>query len=151
MYTGPTRCDTWIRQGARPAIVTSSFKIFLTQTFPLCGATCYILPSRTMHQPFNGVNFVYHSVEVYGRFRSYLGVLVRIWNFYNGGRTNYTGDLLRYVLDRLFDNSTDKPYWNVDDRNNVDLLWIITRETKSKLQNSYIRWRCNTNGDVNCE
>ena len=23
----------------RPAIVTSSFKIFLTQTFPLCGAT----------------------------------------------------------------------------------------------------------------
>ena len=28
---------------------------------------------------------------------------------------NYTGDLARYVLDRLFDNLTDKSYWNVDD------------------------------------
>ena len=27
--------------------------------------TCYILPSRTMSQLFNGVNFVYRSVEVY--------------------------------------------------------------------------------------
>ena len=25
---------------------------------------------------------------------------------------NYTGDLSRYVLDRLFDNLTDKCYWN---------------------------------------
>ena len=41
---------------------------------------------------------------------------------------NYTGDLPHYVLDRLFDNLTDKSYWNVDDRNNVDLLRIITRE-----------------------
>ena len=45
---------------------------------------------------------------------------------------NYTGDLPRYVLDRLFDNLTDKSYWNVDDRNDVDMLRIITRETKSK-------------------
>ena len=51
--------------GTRAAIVTSSFKIFLTQTFPLCGATCYILPSRTMSQLFNGDNFDYRSVEVY--------------------------------------------------------------------------------------
>ena len=47
---------------------------------------------------------------------------------------NYTGDLPRYVLDRLFDNLTNKSYWNVDNRNNVDMLWIITRETKSKFQ-----------------
>ena len=47
---------------------------------------------------------------------------------------NYTGELLRYVLDRLFDNLTDKPYWNVDDRNNVDLLRIITRGSISKFQ-----------------
>ena len=40
---------------------------------------------------------------------------------------NYTGDLPRYVLDRLFDNLTDKSYRSVDDRNNVDLLRIITR------------------------
>ena len=33
-----------------------------------------------------GVNFVYRSVEVYRTFRSYLWVLVRIKNFYNGGR-----------------------------------------------------------------
>ena len=53
-------------------------------------------------------------------------------SFYNGGRYfNYTGDLPRYV-DRLFDNLTDKSYWNVDDRNNVDLLWIITRGSNSK-------------------
>ena len=44
---------------------------------------------------------------------------------------NYTGD---YILDRLFDNVTDKSYWNVDDRNNVDLLWIITRGSNSKFQ-----------------
>ena len=47
---------------------------------------------------------------------------------------NYTGDLLRYVFDRLFDNVTDKSHWNVDDRNNVNMLRIITRETKSKFQ-----------------
>ena len=47
---------------------------------------------------------------------------------------NYTGDLQRYVLDRLFDNFTDKSYWNVDYRNNVDLLRIITRGSNSKLQ-----------------
>ena len=47
---------------------------------------------------------------------------------------NYTGDLPRYVLDRLFDNLTDKSYWNVDDRNNVDLLRIITRGSNSKFQ-----------------
>ncbi len=47
---------------------------------------------------------------------------------------NYTGDLPRYVLDRLFDHLTDKSYWNVDDRNNVDMLRIITCGTKSKFQ-----------------
>ena len=86
---------------ARPAFVTSRFKIFLTQTFPLWGATCYILPSRTMSQLFNGINFVYRSVDVYRTFRRYLRVLVRIRNF-------YTDDLPRYVLDRLFDDLTDK-------------------------------------------
>ena len=44
---------------------------------------------------------------------------------------NYTGYLPRYVLDRLFDNLTDKSYWNVDDRNNVDLL---RNNHKSKFQ-----------------
>ena len=47
---------------------------------------------------------------------------------------NYTGDLPRYVLDRLFDNLTDKSYWNVDDRNNVDLPRTITRGSDSKFQ-----------------
>ena len=82
-----------------------------------------------MTQLFNGVNCVYRSVEVYLRFCSYLRVLVRIWN-----GINYTGDLPRYVLDRLFDILTDKSYWNVDDRNNVDLLRIITRWSNSKFQ-----------------
>ena len=54
-----------IRPAAIAAIVTSSSKIFLTQTFPRRGATCYILRSRAMSQLFNGVNFVYRSVEVY--------------------------------------------------------------------------------------
>ena len=75
-----------LKQAAWAAFVTSSFKILLTQTFPRCGATCYILPSRAMTQLFNGVNFVYRSVEVYLTFCSYLRVLVRIQNFYNGGR-----------------------------------------------------------------
>ncbi len=46
----------------------------------------------------------------------------------------YTGDLPRYVLDHLFDNLTYKSYWNVDDRNNVDLLRIITSGGNSKFQ-----------------
>ena len=50
------------------------------------------------------------------------------------GGINYTGDLPRYVLDHLFDNLTDKSYWKVDDRNNVDLLRIITRGSNSKFQ-----------------
>ena len=84
--SGPPRCDTWIRHFARPTFVTSSFKIFLTRTFPPCGATCYTLPSRTMTQLFNGVDFVYHSVEVCRTFCSYLRVVVTIRNVYNGGR-----------------------------------------------------------------
>ena len=40
-------------------------KYFLTQNVPLCGATCYILSSRKMSQLFNGVDFVYRSVELY--------------------------------------------------------------------------------------
>ena len=47
---------------------------------------------------------------------------------------NYTGDLVHYVLDRLFDNLTDTSYGNVDDWNNVDLLRIITRGSNSKCQ-----------------
>ena len=47
---------------------------------------------------------------------------------------NYTGDLLRSVLDRLFDSLTDKSYLNVDDQNSVDLLRIITRGSNSKFQ-----------------
>ncbi len=47
---------------------------------------------------------------------------------------NYTGDLPHYVLDRLFDNLTDKYYRNVDDLNNVDLLRIITHGSNSKFQ-----------------
>ena len=43
---------------------------------------------------------------------------------------NYIGDLPSCVLDHLFDNFTDKSYLNVDDRSNVDMLRIITRETK---------------------
>ena len=84
--SGPAHYDVSIRQAGRAAFVTSSSKIFLTQTFPRCGATCYILPSRAMTQLFNGVNFVYRSVEVYLTFCSYIRVLVRIQCFYNGGR-----------------------------------------------------------------
>ena len=76
--SGPAHYDVSIRQAARAAFVTSSFKIFLTQTFPRCRATCFILPSRAMTQLFNGVNFVYRSVEVYLTCCSYLRVLVRI-------------------------------------------------------------------------
>ena len=40
--SSPAHYDVWIRQAARPAFVTSSFKIFLTQTYPLCGATSLV-------------------------------------------------------------------------------------------------------------
>ena len=116
--SGPAHYDVSIRQAGRAASVTSCFKIFLTHTFPRCGATCYIWPLRAMTQLFNGVNFVYRPVEVYLTFCGY-----------------YTGDLPRYVLDRFFlNNLTDKSYGNVDDRNNVDLLRIITRASNSKFQ-----------------
>ena len=48
--------------------------------------------------------------------------------------TNYTGNLPHYVLDRFFFNLTKKSYRNVDDRNSVYMLRIITCETKSKFQ-----------------
>ena len=47
---------------------------------------------------------------------------------------NYTGDFPRYVLDHIFDNLTNKSYSNIDDRNNVEMLRIITHETKSKFK-----------------
>ncbi len=65
---------------------------------------------KEMSQLFNGVNFVYRSVEVYQTFRSYLRVLIIIRNFYMADGINYTGDLPHYVLERLFDNLTDKSY-----------------------------------------
>ena len=65
-----------------------------------------------MTQLFNGVNFVYRSVEIYLTFCNYLRVLVRIRSETStmADGINYTGDLPRYVLDRLFDNLTDKSY-----------------------------------------
>ena len=45
---------------------------------------------------------------------------------------NYTDDLPRNVLDRLFYNLTDKSCWHFDDLNNVDMLRIITRSRKTK-------------------
>ena len=68
LYSGPAHYDVSIRQAAIEAFVRSSFKIFLVQTFPRCGATCYILPSRAMSQLFNGVN----SVSLRGTFCRYL-------------------------------------------------------------------------------
>ena len=56
-------CDACVRQACLPAIATSSFKIFLTQSFPRRGATCYILPSRAMSQLFNGVNSLSLNLE----------------------------------------------------------------------------------------
>ena len=76
--------DACVRQACLPAIATSSFKIFLTQSFPRRGATCYILPWRAMSRLFNGVNFGYRSADVYRSFQTYLGVLVRIRYFHNG-------------------------------------------------------------------
>ena len=107
----PPRCDAWIRQATRPAFVMLSFKIFLTQTVLLCGATCYIVPSRTMTRLFNYVNFVY-------RLRSLSNILQLFASFsQNPNRlqwrmvlTTTTYDLPCYVLDRLFDNLTDKSY-----------------------------------------
>ena len=76
--------DACVWQACLPAIATSSFKIFLTQSFPRRGATCYILPWRAMSRLFNGVNFGYRSADVYRSFQTYLGVLVRIRYFHNG-------------------------------------------------------------------
>ena len=90
-YRGPAHYILSIRQAAMAAIVTSSFKIFLT---PRCGATCYILPWRAMSQLFNGVNFGYRSAEVYRTFHTYLQVLVRIRYFHNGE--------LRWRFDALY-------------------------------------------------
>ena len=62
-----------------------------------------------MSRLFNGVNFGYRSADVYRRFQTYLRVLVRIRSD-TSTMANYAGDLTRYVLDRLFDNLTDKSY-----------------------------------------
>ena len=55
--------DACVRQACLPAIATSSFKIFLTQSFPRRGATCCILPSRAMSQLFSGVNSLSLNLE----------------------------------------------------------------------------------------
>ena len=62
----------------------ASFKIVLTQIFPLCGATCYIVVFKDDVSASMVLIFVYRSVEVDRLFGSYLRVLVRIRNFYNG-------------------------------------------------------------------
>ena len=51
-----------------------------------------------MSRLFNGVNFGYRSADVYRSFQT------------SSTMANYAGDLTRYVLDRLFDNLTDKSY-----------------------------------------
>ena len=63
-----------------------------------------------MTQLSNGVNFVYRSVEVHLTF----AVICEIWSESETSTMadgiNYTDDLPRYVLDRLFDNLTNKSY-----------------------------------------
>ena len=110
--SGPTHYDVSIRQAARAAFATSSFKIFLTQTFPRCGATCYILPSRAMTQLFN--DQCQFCVSLSG---SLFNIFQLFASFSQNPKTstmtdgiNYIGDLPRYVLDRLFDNLTYKSY-----------------------------------------
>ena len=49
-------------------------------------------------------------------------------------RTVLTTLAICYVLDRSFYILTAKSYWHIDDRNTIDMLRIITRETKSKFQ-----------------
>ena len=61
LYGGPAHYDVSIRQAAIEAFITSSFKIFLTQTFLRCGATCYCLQGRC--HSFSMVSIVYRSVE----------------------------------------------------------------------------------------
>ena len=85
-----------------------------------------------MSQLFNGGNFAYRSVDVFWTFSHLFASFSQFPKLLQS--INYTGDLLGYVLDRLFDNLTDKSYSNVDDRNNVDMLRIITRKSKSKFQ-----------------
>ena len=70
------------------------------------------------------------SHKLYNAFKDDVSAIQ--WCYTMADGINYTGDLPRYVLDRLFDNLTDKSYWNVDDRNNVDMLRIITHEAESK-------------------
>ena len=60
-----------------------------------------------MSQLFNGLNFVYRSMEHFAN----------ICEFQLESETStiadgifYTGNLARYVLDRLFGNLTDKSY-----------------------------------------
>ena len=62
-YSGTAHYILSIWQAAIASFITSSFKIFLTQTFPRCCATCSILPSRAMYSMMS--IFVYRSVEVY--------------------------------------------------------------------------------------
>ena len=74
--------------------------MILTQIFPLCGATCYILSSMAMTQLFNGANFVYRSID-------YFAVICEFLSESETSTTTdaiiYTVDLPCYVLDRLFD------------------------------------------------
>ena len=72
---------------------------------------CSILSSRAMTQLFNDHNFVYRSV-----LRSLSNTLKLFASFSQNPKllqwqtvlSNYTGDLPRYVLHRLFDNLMDK-------------------------------------------
>ena len=80
----PAWSDAWIQQAGITAIATSSFKIVLTHNLLLCGAACYILSSRAANLLFNDGNF---GVSLIDRlFCSYLWVLIRICDFYTGGR-----------------------------------------------------------------
>ena len=62
----------------------SSFKLCLTLLHYV--EPRVILPTKMMTQLFSSVNFIYRSIEVYRTFCNYLRVLVRIRNFYDGGR-----------------------------------------------------------------
>ena len=111
-------------------LVTSSFKFILTRTFPRCGATCYIVASRTM------------SVQWYQFCESLSGSLLNILQLYASFNQNPKLLQWRLALTTLAICRVmfwtvylmDRSYWNVDDRNNVDLLLIITRGSNLKFQ-----------------
>ena len=98
--------------------LSSLQKITFNHNFSLCGAMCHIFFSWQINQLIN--NGILNWNIAHSKFTKTLPVLATRYVMLGMTDISFTGDLLHYVLDRLFEWFRDESLSDINGRNNYD-------------------------------